>query len=162
MQKKQLLYLESEARLKREDKALLAEVYANYHIKKENWDDVIAYLSTAIKHTQDKSKKTRLTFIIAQLYQIQEDYETAYDYFDKVVKMNPEYEFLFNALLSRARAFNPKYNDSSKLISEITKMLKDDKNIDYKDQIYYALAEIALKEGLRDQAIDHLLNSTAK
>jgi len=158
---KQLLYLESDARLKREDKALLAEVNANYHIKKENWDDVIAYLGTAIKYTQDKSKKTRLTFIIAQLYQIQEDYETAYDYFDKVVKMNPEYEFLFNALLSRARAFNPKYNDSSKLISEITKMLKDDKNIDYKDQIYYALAEIALKEGVRDQAIDHLLNSTA-
>lgn len=158
---KQLLYLESDARLKREDKALLAEVNANYHIKKENWEDVIAYLSTAIKYSQDKSKKTRLTFIIAQLYQIQEDYETAYDYFDKVVKMNPEYEFLFNALLSRARAFNPKYNDSSKLISEITKMLKDDKNIDYKDQIYYALAEISLKEGARDQAIEHLLNSTA-
>ena len=158
---KQLLYLESDARLKREDKALLAEVNANYHIKKENWEDVIAYLSTAIKYSQDKSKKTRLTFIIAQLYQIQEDYETAYDYFDKVVKMNPEYEFLFNALLSRARAFNPKYNDSSKLITEITKMLKDDKNIDYKDQIYYALAEISLKEGARDQAIDHLLNSTA-
>jgi len=157
---KQLLYLESDARLKREDKALLAEVNANYHIKKENWDDVIDYLSTAIKYSQDKSKKTRLTFIIAQLYQTLEDYETAYDYFDKVVKMNPEYEFLFNALLSRARAFNPKYNDSSKLISEITKMLKDDKNIDYKDQIYYALAEIALKEGARDQAIDHLLNST--
>ena len=158
---KQLMYLESDVRLKREDKALLAEVNANYHIKKENWDDVISYLSTAIKYSQDKRKKTRLTFITAQLYQIQEDYETAYDYFDKVVKMNPEYEFLFNALLSRARAFNPKYNDSSKLISEITKMLKDDKNIDYKDQIYYALAEIALKEGARDQAIDHLHNSTA-
>jgi len=158
---KQLLYLESDARLKREDKALLAEINANYHIKKENWEDVIDYLGTAIKYTKNKSKKTRFTFITAQLYQVQEDYETAYEYFDKVVKMNPEYEFLFNALLSRARAFNPKYNDSSKLISEITKMLKDDKNIDYKDQIYYALAEIALKEGVRDQAIAHLLNSTA-
>ena len=157
---KQLLYLESDARLKREDKALLAEVTANYHIKKENWDDVIDYLNTAIKYSKDKRKKTRFTFIIAQLYQIQEDYEIAYEFFDKVVRMNPDYEFLFNALLSRARAFNPKYNDSSKLVVEITKMLKDDKNIDYKDQIYYALAEIALKEGARSQAIDHLLNST--
>ena len=76
--------------------------------------------------------------------------------------MNPEYELLFNALLSRARAFDPKYNDSSKLVAEINKMLKDDKNNDYKDQIYFALAEIALKEGLNNQAINHLLISTAK
>ena len=40
-------------------------------------------------------------------------------------------------------------------------MLKDDKNIDYKDQIYYALAEIALKEEEVPLAIEHLLNSTA-
>jgi tetratricopeptide (TPR) repeat protein len=40
-------------------------------------------------------------------------------------------------------------------------MLKDDKNIDYKDQIYYALAEIAIKENNEDLAKKHLLNSTA-
>ena len=43
-----------------------------------------------------------------------------------MVRMNPEYEFLFNALLSRARTFDPKHNDSSKLINEIKKMLKDE------------------------------------
>jgi len=157
---KQLLYLESDAKLKREDHALLAEINANYHIKKENWDEVITYLNTAIKYTSDKPKKTRFTYIIAQIYQKLEDYKTAYKYFDKVVRMNPEYEFLFNALLSRARAFDPKHNDSSKLIDEINKMLKDDKNNDYKDQIYFALAEIALKEDLKNQAIEHLLSAT--
>jgi len=157
---KQLLYLESDARLKKEDRALLAEVNANYHIKKENWDEVITYLNTAIKYTSDKPKKTRFTYITGQIYQTLEDYKTAYNYFDKVVRMNPEYEFLFNTLLSRARAFDPKHNDSSKLIDEINKMLNDDKNNDYKDQIYFALAEIALKEDLKDQAIEHLLNAT--
>ena len=159
--KKQLLYLESDARLKNPDKALLAEVYANYHIKKENWDEVVSYIHTSLKYTKNKKKKARLTFILAQLYQKLEDYETAYLYFDKVVKMNPDYEFKFNALLSRARAFNPKFNDSSKLINEIEKMLKDDKNIDYKDQIYFALAEIALKEDEEALATQHLLSSTA-
>ena len=157
----QLLYLESDARLKKPDRVLLAEVNANYQLKKGNLDEVIEYLETALKYNKDKVKKARFTYIIAQLYQQLEDYETAYEYFDKVVKMNPDYEFKFNALLSRARAFNPKYNDSSKLISEIEKMLKDDKNIDYKDQIYYALAEIAIKEDNEDLAKDHLLNYTA-
>ena len=49
----------------------------------------------------------------------------------------------------------------AKRASEINKMLKDDKNNDYKDQIYFALAEIALKEDEKELAIDHLLNSTA-
>ena len=157
----QLLYLESDARLKKSDRVLLAEVNANYHLKKQNWDSVIEYINTALKYSKDKAQKARFTYILAQLYQKLEDYDTAYEYFDKVVKMNPDYEFKFNALLSRARAFNPKHNDSSKLISEIEKMLKDDKNIDYKDQIYYALAEIALKEKNEDLAKEHLLNSTA-
>ena len=159
--KNQLLYLESDARLKNIDKGLLAEVYANYHLKKEDWEEMNSYIHTTIKYTKSKAKKARLTFILAQLYQKLEDYEMAYLYFDKVVKMNPDYQFKFNALLSRARAFDPKRNDSSKLINEIEKMLKDDKNIDYKDQIYFALAEIALKEDNTEDAKIHLLNSTA-
>ena len=157
---KQLMYLESEARLKKNDLALLAEINADYQIKKERWEDALPYLEDIIKLSKEKNKKARVHFIIAQVYLKLEEYDTAYDYFNLVVKMNPEYEFLFNALLSRARAFNPKYNDSSKLINEITKMLKDDKNIDYKDQIYYALSEIALKEGQKILGIEHLLSAT--
>ena len=157
----QLLYLEKEVKLKRDDYALFLEVNANYHIKKENWTEVIEHLSKTIKYTRNKDKKVRLTYIIGQIYNQLERYSDAFAYFDKVVRMNPEYDFLFNALLSRARAFDPKQNDSSELINAINKMLKDDKNIDYKDQIYFALAEIALKEGLKTQAIEHLLSATS-
>ena len=158
--KNQLMYLESEAKLKRHDLALLAEMNADYQIKKENWYEALPYLKELIKLTKEKNKRARVHFIIAQIYLKLEEYKIAYNYFNKVVKMNPEYEFLFNALLSRARAFDPKYNDSDKLINEITKMLKDDKNIDYKDQIYYALAEIALKEGQKLLYIDYLIRAT--
>ncbi len=157
----QMLYLDREVKLKKSDYALFLEINANYHIKQKNWREVITYLSKTIKYSRDKKKKVRLTYIIGQIYHQLEDYKSAYNAFDKVVRMNPEYEFLFNALLSRARAFDPKHNDSSKLINEINKMLKDDKNIDYKDQIYFALAEIALKEEQKDLAIDHLLDATA-
>ena len=157
----QMLYLDREVKLKKSDYALFLEINANYHIKQKNWREVITYLSKTIKYSRDKKKRVRLTYIIGQIYHQLEDYKSAYNAFDKVVRMNPEYEFLFNALLSRARAFDPKHNDSSKLINEINKMLKDDKNIDYKDQIYFALAEIALKEEQKDLAIDHLLDATA-
>ena len=157
----QMLYLGREVNFKKRDYALFLEVNANYHIKQKNWKRAVTYLSKAIKYSGDKNKRVRLTYIIGQIHHRLEDYKSAYDAFDKVVRMNPDYKFLFNALLSRARAFDPKNNDSSKLVNEITKMLKDDKNNDYRDQIYYALAEIALKEDEKDLAIDHLLNSTA-
>ena len=157
----QMLYLGREVNFKKRDYALFLEINANYHIKQKNWKRAVTYLSKAIKYSGDKNKRVRLTYIIGQIHHRLEDYKSAYNAFDKVVRMNPDYEFLFNALLSRARAFDPKNNDSSKLVNEITKMLKDDKNIDYRDQIYYALAEIALKEDKKDLAIDHLLNSTA-
>ena len=157
----QMLYLGREVNFKKRDYALFLEINANYHIKQKNWKRAVTYLSKAIKYSGDKNKRVRLTYIIGQIHHRLEDYKSAYNAFDKVVRMNPDYEFLFNALLSRARAFDPKNNDSSKLVNEITKMLKDDKNNDYRDQIYYALAEIALKEDEKDLAIDHLLNSTA-
>lgn len=157
----QILYLDREVKLKKSDYALFLEINANYHIQQKNWKEVITYLSKTIKYSRDKKKRVRLTYIIGQIYHQLEDYKSAYNAFDKVVRMNPEYAFLFNALLSRARAFEPKHYDSSKLINEINKMLKDDKNIDYKDQIYFALAEIALKEEQKDLAMDHLLDATA-
>ncbi len=40
-------------------------------------------------------------------------------------------------------------------------MLKDDKNEEFKDQIYYAMGDIAYQEGEQDQAIDFLKNSLA-
>ena len=151
----QMLYLGREVNFKKHDYALFLEINANYHIKQKNWKRAVTYLSKAIKYSGDKNKRVRLTYIIGQIHHRLEDYKSAYNLFDKVVRMNPDYEFLFNALLSRARAFDPKHNDSSKLVSEITKMLKDDKNKDYRDQIYYALAEIALKEDEKELAIDH-------
>ena len=56
---KHLMHLESNVRLKKEDKALLAEVNANYYLKKEDWYEAIDYLETAIKYASEKSQKTR-------------------------------------------------------------------------------------------------------
>jgi len=47
------------------------------------------------------------------------------DFTIRTVNMNPDYEFLFNASLSRARAFNPDKDSAEDLIREIKKMLED-------------------------------------
>ena len=90
-----------------------------------------------------QKEKLRLS-CVGQIYHQLEGYKS--QCFDKVVRMNPEYEFLFNALLSEKKAFDPKHNDSSKLISEINEMLKDDKNNDCKDQSILRLLKFLKEE----------------
>ena len=49
--------------------------------------------------------------------------------------------------------------DKSELKKELLSMAKDDKNIDYLDQIYYALGDLELKENNKEEGIAYLLKS---
>ena len=49
----------------------------------------------------------------------------------------------FQAKINRALSFSG--DDSKSIKAQLLKMLKDDKNIEFFDQIYYALAEIEFK-----------------
>lgn len=60
--------------------------------------------------------------------------------------MNPEYEMAFNAKINRARSFDVNSAEGAKVKEELMKMLKDEKNVDYLDQIYYALASTLIKK----------------
>lgn len=89
------------------------------------------------------------------------EFEQASIYFSKVIKLKPEYEMLFNAKISRALAFDTEGEGQDNIKKMLRKMLKDKKNEDYKDQIYYALADIAFKEEKDSLAIDYLTKSAA-
>jgi hypothetical protein len=58
----------------------------------------------------------------------------------------------FAAMLRQAMCYDPKKGNSKKIISKLDKMAEDEKNIDLKDQIYYAIAEINFKDKNIDKA----------
>ena len=63
----------------------------------------------------------------------------------------------FQAKINRALSFSG--GDSKAIKAQLLKMLKDDKNIEYFDQIYFALAEIAFSDDQEDLAIEYLMTS---
>ena len=67
--------------------------------------------------------------------------------------MNPPYEMTFNAKINRALAYEKGYGPIKEIEGQLTRMLRDDKNAEYKDQIYYALGNIAYKDGNVSKAI---------
>ncbi|MCC6280888.1 MAG: tetratricopeptide repeat protein [Saprospiraceae bacterium] len=141
-----------------QDELSTAEAYL--WIKQKRYDKAIDPLSKAIAGTRKKSTRARLAYILAQLYERSGQNDGAYAALETVLNSAPNYEMEFNARLHQIEAgwANGKIAaaDANK---SLERMLKDDKNLDYRDQIYYTMASIALKDGLKKDAIALLRKS---
>lgn len=134
----------------------LPQVYAHHYVKQKKYNEAVGFLYEAISYNPDRQLKTRMMFILAQIFELTGDLNRATDLYGDVVKRNPNYDMAFQAKLNMARSYDASFGDSREIVKILNKMLKDDKNKDYKDQIYYALAEIAIKEKNPTQAIEYL------
>lgn len=129
--------------------------YADMYMKKEEWSAAVKYLEKSIREEKDKKFKIRLHYILAQIYQMQENYKKAELNYLSVIKKNDNYEMTFNAKINLAEISEKTKSDGGRLKKELLKMLKDDKNYDYLDQIYYALGRMELNSKNISAAIDY-------
>lgn len=147
----------AEANLKKYPEESLGEYYAtvaDFNIKRDqDYEKAIENLEKAVELTKKKDGKVRYQFILAQLYQEKKNFLLATEAYGNVLKLNPDYTMRFNARISRAIAFDVKGSDTKAIKKELNKMLKDIKNEEFKDQIYFALAELALKEDDEPMAV---------
>lgn len=128
--------------------------FANLYIKEKNFLKAAEMLEKAVKLVNKKLYRTRYTYILAQLYQEAGELDKALLAFKKVIKMNPPYEMTFNAKINMAGSFQVGSEGGKEIRTILKKMLKDEKNNDFQDQIYYALANISIKEGDKKEAIE--------
>ncbi len=136
--------------------------YANIYVKQKKYSQAIEKLDYIISKTKKKKDKARLKYITAQLNQKINEGDKAIELFSEVIKMNPPYEMAFNAKINMAKAFLNSSEGSEKIRKLLNKMLNDDKNIDFQDQIYYVLAGIEQKENNEKQAVEYYKLSAEK
>jgi hypothetical protein len=137
------------------------EIYYQYHIvraelasKKKDKETMLSELLLALDEVKKKKDKARILYIIGQLYEEQGNRFEAKDYYAKVLKCNAAYDMTFSARLKRAFL-----GGDAKLVKELNKMLIDAKNAEYKDQIYYALAQIELQNNNETKVFQYLTAS---
>lgn len=136
-----------------------ALVSADLYIKRGDYPQAIKQLTRAVALTRKKITKARYIYILAQLNEKVGDTQKASMYYSMVPKYHPNYDMEFSARINHARFYDVSQGGSKVIKKQLLKMLKDDKNVDYQDQIYYALAEIANKEGDMPTAMDYLASS---
>ncbi len=129
-------------------KYINADVYASFavlEIDQDRYLNAYQLLSQAADKTKNKEEELRWLYICGQLQSsLGNDFEAS-QLFSKVIRKGPPYELLFNAQLWQARSYDVDLMDESSAYEELEKMLKDDKNFDNRDRIYYVMAEVATK-----------------
>lgn len=132
---------------------------ADLYLRQNLFFDAADELKSACKLIKRKSKRARYYYIIAQIYQEAGNVKQSKKYFELVLKSNPEYEMVFNAKMNLARTLRNK-KDLSQMRVNLTKMIKDEKNKDYLDQIYFTIAEMDIIDKDSVSAIKNYTLST--
>jgi len=114
----------------------------------------IEFLEASLKHAKGNMEKGRVHFVLGQLYESQGNNAMAVKRYRKARKYNIPFKMSFTARIKAAMlAGGPKVK------KELKKMARDAKNAEFKDQIYYTLAEIELREGNEPEAVNYLTQS---
>ena len=117
-------------------------------LPQEKYKKGVNFLKLALDQKPSREQKARIYYILGQIYQELDKRPTASKYYEKVLKCNPSYEMEFNARLNIASCADLQHTDRQKLERLLDKMLRDKKNEEFLDQIYYAKGEMYM--GMRE------------
>jgi tetratricopeptide (TPR) repeat protein len=150
--------LEKEKKMSSSLNELYFKSRADYKIKSGDISGAIDEVERLINISSSRKEKIRYRFILAQLYMKNNMAEMAMNLFRQISNMRISYDMAFNASINMALSYNG--TDGGGIRRNLMKMLRDEKNRDYKDQIYYALGNLEFKDGNIEEGVKYLRNST--
>ena len=153
--------------LKKEDlsKSNLKNLYlarAHMYQKRDDLNNMVQNLAQAVPLMSLSDGSGKIYFIMGQVYQALGFDAEAYNNYLQCIKTNPPYELSFYASLNMAQVFElARSNDLKKVRRYYQKILRDRKNKEFRDKIYYEMAGFELRQGDLDLAIEYYEASIA-
>ena len=120
----------------------------------KNYDEVIKNLNSIEEVVTNKNQQSKILFLIGQIYQKKGFKNEAYKYYRKCLKNNPSFELEFYTKLNLAKVTElTNSNDIKKIYKYFNKLLKDKKNENYLDKIFFEIGEFEYNQNKIDLAI---------
>lgn len=141
------------------DKLYIAMVEAT--VPQEKYKKAVEFIHNAIDATSDRYTRARLSFLMAQIYRKLDKRPVAAKYYGEVLRYRPPYVLEFNAKLGQASCADLEHTDIAKLERQLDDMLRDKKNEEFRDQIYFAKGEMYLGVKQPQKACDNYRLSVA-
>lgn len=133
-------------------------------IEEKNYKQAAKTLSEYMENIKGRRRQARSHFLLGQLYAENKDFPHAFEQFTLVKKYSDDYDLTFTSKMKIARLyvdFQEGQDDDQEVYKYLQQLLKDEKNEEYQDQIYYEFALLELKKENREAAVDYLKLSIA-
>ncbi len=128
-------------------------VKADLLIKSKDFNAALPHLLKASESAKG-AQKTRLRFLLGQVYAHLGRKDEAYAAFGKAgSSISASYRTKFNARIKQSEVYSG--SDINPEVKALRRMLRYDRNKDYKDQIYYAIGNLYLSRGDTTKAIEN-------
>lgn len=139
------------ADFKGENREILAAARTDFYVRQEMYTQAIQEAEKLVNVCKSMKRKPRYNFILSQLCLKEQRDAQAMQALRKAVHFNFNYEMVFNAKINMALA----YQEGDEILEKkLNKMLRDEKNIDFQDRIYYALGSIEERRGNQEKSVD--------
>ena len=141
-------------------RALANLAIADYYIKDNQSGEAIPYLVKALRKANGP-QKTRLNFLLGQLYQDNGQSELAYEAYRKAgSSSSASYRTKFNSRIRQSAVFHGSYIEGE--VRALRRMTRYDRNKEYQDQIYYAIGNLYLTRQDTAHAIENYVKAAEK
>ena len=128
----------------------------------DDYSKTAAAIKLSLRLMKRGEKKARSYFILGQLYELLGRTKDSYKSYKTALTYTPQFELDFNIRLNLIEVYQIKNEkDSKRFITLLSRMLKDEKNKDYKDQVYYKMGNYEYNQKHYDKSIEYLKKSVA-
>jgi tetratricopeptide (TPR) repeat protein len=133
---------------------------AHYYQIREDYDNMVRNLTAATPLLKRHDKPGRIYFIVGQVYQMLGFDAEAFNYYKECLRTNPDYELDFYARLYMAQVAEiSRSRDLASARKSFRILLKDSKNREFRDKIYYEMGMFEWKQKNLAEAILHFNES---
>lgn len=134
--------------------------YAGFELSSDSLARAIPYLEQALKYSS-RAQKTRIHFLLGQVYASLGDKQRAYAQFHEAGKSSAaSYRTKFNARIAQSEVYTG--TDIEPEVKALKRMVRYDRNKEYLDQVYYAIGNLYLSRGDTVKAIESYSTAVEK
>ncbi len=134
---------------------------ADMFIRREKYPEAIEELTLLTENTRKPEGQSRYYYLLAQLYALQGDKSRAQSVYQDLIDTRPDYVIAFHAKINKALLYGGFGNEfDDRVIKELNALLRDGRNTEYFDQVYYALAQVESRNGNDEKAEEYYWQST--
>jgi hypothetical protein len=134
-------------------------IYLFKQLKKNS--ELLINLKKIENLTKDKTLENKVYFLIGQIHLNNNNYDEAQKYFEKCIKNNPKLDIELFAKLYYVRS-STKSTDEETINKYFKKLIRDKKNHDYLNRIYFELGQYHYEKDFLNKALNNYKISIQK